>query len=160
MKKKILLTLLAIFIIIQFIRPARNSSNEVPATDITKLYAVPADVQQVLKVSCNDCHSNNTVYPWYTNIQPVGWWLQHHVNEGKGHLDFSKFGTYPPKRQHHKLEEVAEQVEGDHMPLNSYLWIHKDAKLSADQKALLIKWANDLRNQIAQANNLPEEEKR
>lgn len=160
MKKKILLTLLAIFIIIQFIRPARNISNEVPATDITKLYSVPANVQQILKVSCNDCHTNNTVYPWYTNIQPVGWWLQNHVNEGKEHLDFSIFGSYPPKRQHHKLEEVIEQVEGNHMPLDSYLWLHKDAKLSADQKALLIKWADELRNQIAQANNLPKEEKR
>src|SRR5215213_8131450 len=110
MKKKILLTILAIFIIIQFIRPARNISDEVAATDITKVYSVPADVQQILKVSCNDCHSNNTEYPWYTNIQPVGWWLQHHVNEGKAELDFSKFSTYSPKRQHHKLEEVIEQV--------------------------------------------------
>lgn len=155
MKKKILLTLLAIFIIIQFIRPARNVSSQVAATDITKLYTVPENVQQVLKVSCYDCHSHNTAYPWYTNIQPVGWWLQSHVNEGKGHLDFSAFGTYPPKRQHHKMEEVIEQVQDNHMPLNSYLWIHQDAKLSADQKALVIQWAENLRDQIAKANNLP-----
>ena len=160
MKKKILLTILAIFIIIQFIRPARNISDEVAATDITKVYSVPADVQQILKVSCNDCHSNNTEYPWYTNIQPVGWWLQHHVNEGKAELDFSKFSTYSPKRQHHKLEEVIEQVKDNHMPLDSYLWIHKDARLSAEQKALLTTWAGDLRKQIAQANNLPEDKKR
>src|SRR5215210_3758877 len=135
MKKKIFLSLLAILIIIQFIRPARNISNQVAATDITKVYTVPADVQQVLKVSCNDCHSNNTVYPWYTNIQPVGWWLQNHVNEGKVELDFSAFASYSAKRQHHKLEEVMEQVKDDHMPIKSYLWIHKDAKLSADQKS-------------------------
>lgn len=157
MKKKILLTLLAILIIIQFIRPAKNISNGVAATDIARIYNVPADVQDILRVSCNDCHSNNTEYPWYTNIQPVGWWMQHHVNEGKEHLDFSAFGKYPPKRQHHKLEEVVEQVEGDHMPINSYLWIHKDARLSAEQKALLIKWAKGLMDQIARTNNLPAE---
>jgi hypothetical protein len=158
MKKKILLTLLAIFIIIQFIRPARNISNTVPATDITRVYSVPDSVQQVLKVSCNDCHSYNTEYPWYTNIQPVGWWMQYHVNGGKKHLDFSVFGSYTPKRQAHKLEEVAEQVKGGHMPINSYLWIHKDAKLSADKKTLLIEWAKGLRQQITKANNLPSED--
>ena len=156
MRKKILLTLLAIFIIIQFIRPARNVSDTVSPNDITKVYHVPADVQQVLKVSCNDCHSNNTQYPWYTNVQPVGWWLQSHVNEGKSHLDFSSFASYTAKRQHHKLEEVIEQVKDNHMPLNSYLWIHKDAKLSEAQKTLVINWAEQLRAQIAREKNVAE----
>ena len=156
MRKKILLTLLAILVIIQFIRPSRNISSTISEHDITKVYNVPADVQQILKVSCNDCHSNNTNYPWYTNIQPVGWWLQSHINEGKGHLDFSSFGSYTPKRQHHKMEEVIEQVKDNHMPLNSYLWIHKDAKLSEEQKTLLITWAEQLRAQIAKEKNIEE----
>lgn len=154
MRKKILLTLLAVFIIIQFIRPARNISDTVSPNDITKVYNVPADVQQVLKISCNDCHSNNTNYPWYTNIQPVGWWLQSHVKGGKYHLDFSSFGTYTAKRQHHKLEEVIEQVKGNHMPLSSYLWIHSEAKLTEAQKTLLINWAEQLRTQIAQEKDI------
>ena len=149
MKKRILLILAAIFLIIQFIRPARNISNTVSANDISKHYTVPADVQNILKVSCNDCHSNNTKYPWYTNIQPVGWWMQFHVNVGKEHLNFSEFATYPAKRQHHKLEEVIEEIKGDHMPLNSYLWIHKNAKLSQQQKETLTTWASQLMQQIA-----------
>jgi hypothetical protein len=149
MKKKILLILVAIFIVIQFIRPTRNVSDTVSANDITKHYSVPADVQNILQVSCSDCHSNNTKYPWYTNIQPVGWWLQNHVNEGKEHLNFSEFATYPAKRQHHKLEELIEEVKGDHMPLDSYLWIHKNAKLSQQQKETLTNWAGQLMNQIA-----------
>jgi hypothetical protein len=159
MKKKILLILLAIFIIIQFIRPARNVSTAVAPNDITMAYAVPANVQQVLKTSCNDCHSNNTAYPWYTNIQPVGWWLQSHVNDGKKHLDFSAFTAYPPKRQHHKMEEVVEQLQDGHMPLNSYLWVHKDAKLSPEQKTLLLNWAEALKQQIAATHNIVEEAK-
>lgn len=146
--------------IIQFIRPARNISTTMSSNDITKAYSVPDHVQQVLKVSCNDCHSNNTVYPWYTNIQPVGWWTQHHVNEGKRELNFSEFASYTPKRQAHKLEEVVEQVKGGHMPIDSYLWIHKDARLSEDHKALLMQWAEGLREQIIKANNLPAEEER
>ena len=159
MRKKILLTLLAIFVIIQFIRPSRNISATVSEHDITKVYNVPADVQQILKISCNDCHTNNTDYPWYTNVQPVGWWMQWHVNEGKEHLDFSSFGSYTPKRQHHKLEEVVEQVKGDHMPLNSYLWIHKDARLTEAQKTLLMNWAEQLRTQIASEKNIASDEK-
>ncbi|HYE53931.1 MAG TPA: heme-binding domain-containing protein [Chitinophagaceae bacterium] len=150
MRKKILLVLVAIIVIIQFIRPSRNISNEVSANDITSLYNVPPDVQHVLKVSCNDCHSNNTHYPWYTNIQPIGWWMQFHVDGGKYHLNFSSFGTYDKERQHHKMEEVIEQVKGGHMPLNSYLWMHDEAKLSQQQKDLLITWAQGLMKQIQQ----------
>jgi hypothetical protein len=152
MRKKILLTLLAIFVIIQFIRPTRNISKEIAANDITRLYNVPTDVQQVLKVSCNDCHSNNTNYPWYTNIQPVGWWMQSHVDGGKYHLDLSSFGTYDKQEQHHKLEELIEEVKEGHMPLNSYLWIHGEAKLSQEQKNLLINWAQGLMQQIKPGN--------
>ncbi|HYE55151.1 MAG TPA: heme-binding domain-containing protein, partial [Chitinophagaceae bacterium] len=98
--------------------------------------------------------SNNTEYPWYTNIQPVGWWMQDHVDVGKKQLNFSEFGTYPAEGQHHKMEEVIEQVKGDHMPLNSYLWMHGDAKLNAEQKNKVIEWAERLRQHIAQQHNV------
>jgi hypothetical protein len=160
MKKKILLTLLAVFIIIQFIRPAKNKSSQVSANDISRHYAVPANVDAILKRSCNDCHTNNTTYPWYTNIQPVGWWMQHHVNEGKSHLNLSEFAGYAPKRQHHKLEETIEMVKEGEMPLNSYLWIHGNAKLSDNDQATLVNWADALMKEIAQKNNLPTEEKK
>jgi hypothetical protein len=149
MKKKILWVLLILFIAIQFIRPARNESTELSKNDITNFYNVPANVTGILNESCNDCHTNNTVYPWYTNIQPVGWWLQNHVNEGKRELNFSEFGAYTPRKQDHKLEELIEMVGNDAMPLNSYLWIHRSAKLSTDDKKLLIDWAKKLRAEIA-----------
>jgi hypothetical protein len=141
-------------VLIQFIRPSRNVSSTVSANDITHHYPVPDTVAAILKRSCNDCHSNNTIYPWYTNVQPVGWWLQHHVNEGKGELNFSEFGAYAAKRQHRKLQEVADQVKKDEMPLNSYLWIHTDAKLSDHDKQLLIDWANGLAKEIAAKSGL------
>jgi exonuclease VII small subunit len=80
--------------------------------------------------------------------------MQHHVNEGKEELNFSEFGAYTTKRQNHKMEEVAEQIEKGEMPLDSYLWIHTDAKLTAQEKETLLAWAKDLRNKIAEKGPL------
>jgi heme-binding protein len=160
MKKKILLIVLAILVIIQFIRPARNESNTMSANDITKHFTVPDDVNAILKKACNDCHSNNTIYPWYMNVQPVGWWMADHVKDGKKELNFSEFGSYAPKRQHHKLEEVIDQVKEGEMPLDSYTWMHKEAILTTAEKTLLMNWAEILRKEIAEKNNLPAEEEK
>jgi hypothetical protein len=160
MRKKIILIILGLLVIIQFIRPTRNISTADSPNEISKHYTVPDEVKKILDVSCNDCHTNNTEYPWYTNVQPVGWWMQWHVNDGKKHLNFSEFASYTPKRQHKKLEETAEEVKEGEMPLNSYLWIHTDAKLSQDQKDLLINWASQLKDSVAKKYNLPPEEEK
>ena len=159
MRKKIILIILGLLVIIQFIRPARNISTADSTNEISKHYMVPDEVKKIMQVSCNDCHTNNTDYPWYTNIQPVGWWMQWHVNEGKKHLNFSEFASYAPKKQHHKLEETEEMIREGEMPLNSYLWVHKDAKLSPEQKDLLINWATALKEKIAKENNIVPEKK-
>ncbi|MCB0699927.1 MAG: heme-binding domain-containing protein [Chitinophagales bacterium] len=150
MGKKILWVILAIIVVIQFIRPSKNVSEVPSENDIRVHYAVPSNVLAILKRSCYDCHSNNTNYPWYTNIQPVGWWLNNHIEEGKDELNFSEFATYSTKKAAHKLEEVAELVEENEMPLESYTLMHGDAVLSADEKEMLINWANDLRKSIKQ----------
>ena len=147
--------LLVAFIVIQFFRPAKNQAEGISANDITKLYAVPADVQSILKTSCYDCHSNNTVYPWYYNIQPVTWWLNDHIKEGKNHLNFSEFASYPIRRQYTKLEETNEQVKKGEMPLDNYLWIHKDAILSDHQKLAIANWVTAVRD-IIKANYPPD----
>ncbi len=136
------------FVIIQFFRPAKNKSEGASKNDISTLYAVPLDVQNILKTSCNDCHSNNTVYPWYAEIQPVGWWLNSHIEDGKKDLNFSEFATYRIRRQYKKLEEINELVKENEMPLDSYLWIHKDAKLSDQQKLTVANWVEAVRDSI------------
>jgi hypothetical protein len=141
-KKQIFISLLTLLIIIQFIRPDRNSGNAASSNDITHFTTVSPEVKSILEVSCYDCHSDHTEYPWYTNIQPVGWWMNDHVEEGKREINFSQFNSYRIKRKMRKFHEIAEQVEEKEMPLNSYLWIHKNAKLTASQAKLLIDWAN------------------
>lgn len=159
MVKKIAIGLLVALVIIQFFKPDRNISSEKSPNDITNKYAVPASVKEILKTSCFDCHSNNTVYPWYANIQPVAWWLADHVNEGKNELNFSEFLTYSPKKAHHKLEEVNEMIKEGEMPLQSYTIIHQNAKLSEPQKLEIATWADGLMKEIALANNLQPEKK-
>lgn len=143
--------LIAVLVVIQFIKPERNLSGEVQ-NDISKAYSVPNKVKVILETACYDCHSNKTVYPWYANLQPIAWWLSDHVNDGKKHLNFNEFMTYNAKRQHHKLEEIDETVSEGEMPMSSYTLIHKEAKLSDDQKAILIQWTKDLRAEILAQN--------
>jgi hypothetical protein len=143
MKRKIGIGVVIILIAIQFIHPQKNQSSEILATDITKVTTVPDDVLQVLKTACYDCHSNNTVYPWYNNIQPVGFWLQHHVNEGKEHLNFSEFGSYPADKAAKKMRGIVRDIQEGDMPLGSYTLIHKNAILTEAQKQLVINWAKN-----------------
>lgn len=153
MKRNTRLSIWAIVIIalvgIQFIKknPPNVQTTKLP-TDISNLYTVPDDVESVLQRSCYDCHSNNTDYPWYINIQPAAMFLEGHINDGKRHLNFSDFGSYDKKRQLKKAEDIKEEMERDGMPLKSYTILHKGTKLNADERALLTGWANDLISEI------------
>lgn len=146
--KRTFQVLLLAFIVIQFFRPAKNKAEGTSNNDITKIYPVPGDVQTILKTSCYDCHSNNTVYPWYAEVQPVAWWLDGHIKDGKKDLNFSEFASYRIRRQYKKLEEINDLVKKDAMPLNSYLWIHKDAILNEEQKLTLAQWVTAIRDTI------------
>lgn len=140
--------LLGGLIIIQFFRPTKNIGSDQQDEDIAMVYKVPDDVHQLLKSSCYDCHSNNTVYPWYAEIQPVAWWLDDHVQEGKKELNFNLFASYTPRRQYRKLEEIVEEVKEGKMPLDSYTWVHRDAKLTTEQRASITNWAEGVREMM------------
>jgi len=147
--KTSLIILLAAVVIIQFIHPAKNINPVVSQKDIAVLHPMPDSVHQILQKACFDCHSNNTRYPWYNNIQPVAWWLNDHITEGKKELNFSEFGSRTLVKQAKKLKKVAKEVQEGGMPLDSYTWIHKDAILTDREKNILIDWATGLSNQIA-----------
>jgi hypothetical protein len=141
--KRILLILLVALIAIQFVRPAKNVSTD-QSRNIKTLYAVPENVHTILTKACNDCHTNNTIYPWYASVQPVLWWLDDHVKEGKSHLNFDEYTTYNLRRQYHKMEEVIEMVKEKEMPLDSYTWVHRDAKLTDEERVTLTSWAQSV----------------
>ncbi len=158
MLKKILIGLLVVLVLIQFFRPEKNNSNDL-THDVSTKYKVPEEVSHILRVACNDCHTNKTNYPWYAQVQPVAWWLNDHVTEGKEHLNFSSFTQLPIAVQNHKFEEVIEVIDENEMPLESYtyLGLHPEAKLTEDQKTALKTWAReqmDLLKQTYPADSL------
>ncbi len=144
----ILIFLLIVFVGIQFIPTKLNQSNEISSDDITTAYHVPDTIQNILKTSCYDCHSNNTKYPWYNNVQPVRWLLQRHIEEGKAELNFSEFGSYSKRRQKSKLKSMLNEVKDNKMPLWSYTIIHRNAKITKKEKSELIKWINKLKDSL------------
>ena len=148
MLKKILLILLVLLVIAQFIQPPHNTGNVDAPTDITHVVEVPDSILSMLKTACYDCHSNNTNYPWYSKITPVNWWLRNHVVDGKKKLNFTTYANYNFRQKEHKLEEVAETVESHEMPLESYLWIHNEAKLTDAQRKAIIDWTRLARAQV------------
>ncbi len=146
--KKIILGLAVILIGIQFFQPLRNQSNEVTASHIEKVYAVPQNVKAILVQSCYDCHSNNTRYPWYSHIEPGAWYMAQHIKKGKEELNFSEFGAYSARRQRNKFRAMAGQVKDGEMPLSSYTLIHRNAVLSQEDKQVLMKWFETMEDSI------------
>ncbi len=148
MVRKILLLLLVAFIVIQFFRPEKNVSTTISENDITKVYPVPENVQQIFARSCNDCHSNNTCYPWYAEVQPAAWFLADHVKDGKDELNFSEFGSYRIARQNKKMKECIKQIKEGEMPIESYTLMHGDAKLSEADKQTVISWCESIQKTL------------
>ncbi|MCK8522714.1 heme-binding domain-containing protein [Aquimarina sp. D1M17] len=145
--KKVGLVLVIALVVMQFIRPDKNESGYESVAFFEKETQPTAELQTILKDKCYDCHSNQTVYPWYSNIAPVSYWISHHVEEGKEHFNVSDWDSYSVKKKDHKLEELVEEVEEGEMPLDSYTWLH--GNLTEDEKNVLIDWVNRVRKQYS-----------
>jgi hypothetical protein len=143
MKKKILFVLFFILIIIQFFRIDKTNPEIDLENDFIEINHPPEVITTIIENSCYDCHSNSTIYPWYSSIAPVSWWIKYHVDEAREELNFSEWGTLKDKQKVHKLEETIEELEEDEMPLNSYTIIHREAKLTAEQKKHLMNWLKE-----------------
>lgn len=136
-----------IFLLIQVYRPVRNTDDgQALPSHITKLYNVPDSVQGIFAMSCYDCHSNHTRYPWYSYIQPVRFIMEWDIRNAKEELNLSEFGNYSKRRQKTKLERISKQVESGEMPLFSYTIMHKNTKLTLEQKYTITRWIDTLLN--------------
>ncbi|MCL6218828.1 heme-binding domain-containing protein [Zunongwangia pacifica] len=146
-KKKIssifLISMVLVIVALQFFKPSKNISKEISNNDILKVEDLPRDISRILMTSCYDCHSNNTKYPWYSEITPVNFFLDSHVKDGKKHLNFSEWAKLSTEKKAHKVEEIGEEVERGKMPLDSYVWLHEEAKITEAQKQLLLDWVRN-----------------
>ncbi|WP_428235036.1 heme-binding domain-containing protein [Gracilimonas sp.] len=146
---KIIAGLILVFIILQFFGPDTSSPAADPSKDFILNTQPPEQVTSILKSACYDCHSYQTNYPWYSNIEPVSWWLQDHIEHGRDEFNMSLWSDYSSNRADHKLEEAIELVEEEEMPLPSYTWVHGDARLTPEQRDLLTEWFSSLRTKIS-----------
>jgi hypothetical protein len=134
--------------VIQFFPITLNESDTVPQSDFMVENQVPATIKNRLQVSCYDCHSNNTEYPWYNKVQPAAWYLEDHIQEGKDELNFNEWAEYSDRRKNSKLRSIISQIEEDKMPLDSYTLIHKDAILSDEDKRVIIDYMTALKDSL------------
>ncbi len=128
------------FIAIQFVRPDKTNPPIVQAETIEATTQVPDNVKSILKRSCNDCHSHETVYPFYSNVAPISWQVIDHINDGRKRLNFSVWNTYDDKKKKRKLESICEEMQLGEMPMSQYTLIHWDAKISADDTKTVCDW--------------------
>ena len=143
--KKVAIALVIIFIVMQAFRIEKTNPPIDLSQDFIEQNKPSPEIASMMKSACYDCHSNETVYPWYTNVAPVSWWIKDHINEARRHLNFNMWTTYKSKKQDKKLRECVENIEEGDMPMNYYTWIHKDAVLSKEQQKTLMDYFNSLR---------------
>ena len=146
--KRIIIAILIILVGLQFIPTRTNQSNEKLSSAFEKAYHVTEDAKLILINSCYNCHSNNTNYPWYSRVQPIGLYLENHINKGKEQLNFSEFGTYSIRNQKSKLTSMVYQIENGSMPLASYTFIHRDAQLNQKDKNVLTDYLHNLKDSL------------
>ncbi len=137
--KKSLIFLILVLVAIQFI--PFDVPADIPDKEGEALKA-PQEVEAILKRSCYDCHSNHTRFPWYSSIAPASFFTKMHVKEGREHLNFSRWNSYDDEKKLKYLQKIPKAIKSK-MPLPSYLLIHKDAKLSEDDKKALSNWASE-----------------
>lgn len=126
----------------------RNQSEIVPKTDFMVVNNTPENISKLLQVSCYDCHSNNTEYPWYNKIQPAAWFLEDHIKEGKAELNFSEWDSLSNRRKNSKLKSIISQIRDDEMPLISYTLVHGDAVLSNSEKKLVLDYMRGIKDSL------------
>lgn len=146
--KIIVMMLLVAFVGMQFVPTERNQNNSVPATDFMQVYNAPEMIQEKLQESCYDCHSNNTQYPWYNKVQPIAWFLEDHIKEGKAELNFSEWDSLSNRRKASKLRSIVKQIESDKMPLESYTLIHTNAIFSETEKQEILNYMMQLKDSL------------
>lgn len=136
----VLLVAVSLFVIAQFIRPAKTNPAADQSLALEANMQVDPKVSAIIDRSCADCHSNKTRWPWYTNVAPVSWFVINHVNEGRHDLNLSEWGKYSARRQTDKLGQICQMVKEGEMPLSSYTPLHPGSKLTADDVKTICDW--------------------
>jgi hypothetical protein len=137
------LILLAAFIIIQFFRPDRTNPPSDPTKSLWSDTSVPKEVAGLIKRSCIDCHSNQTEWPWYSNVAPVSWLVADDVANGRKRVNFSTWLDYSDRKREKMRGNIAEEIASGDMPLGKYTFIHPSSKPTDEEKKSMAAWGED-----------------
>jgi len=149
---KVVAILLVVLVVgIQAIRPARTNPPIDESQTINAKTQITPEVASIFDRSCRDYQTNKTVWPWYTNVAPLSWWLSNHVSDGRRSLNMSEWGQLPNDRQERKLLQICDEVQDGVMPLSSYTPMHPAAKLSDQDKKTVCEWTEKERERMGSA---------
>lgn len=139
---------LLVLILIQFIPVDLPENNSDHSKDMVRTENAPDEVKFILSKACYDCHSNQTVYPWYTNVAPASWLVAKDTREGRDELNFSEWAELSKRKKIKILNELAEEVEDKKMPLKIYTVVHRDAILTDEEISTLMSWTKSQSDKI------------
>lgn len=137
--------LLSLFVASQLIPVDRRNPPVERARTLYEVQPVPAGVRQVFERSCQNCHSNETAWPWYSYVAPVSWLVAHDVHQARRTMNFSEWGSYSAAKKEEKLEEICEQVTNGDMPDRKYALFHRNARPSSADRAAVCDWTEEAR---------------
>jgi hypothetical protein len=157
--KWVAIVLAGIFAVMQLIRPARTNPPVDESRALARQMQLTPEASAILNRSCNDCHSNQTRWPWYSNIAPISWFLINHVNEGRRQMNFSDWAQYDRSEQAGYLKRICREVQSGGMPIHSYLWLHGDARLSSEDVKTLCDWASSESQRLSQTSEKAADDK-
>lgn len=126
--------------------------------DLIQSGLVSEDVAALLKTACYDCHSNETQFPWYAKVAPSSWLVAKDVKEGRESLNFSHWEDFNLMQQLGKLDDIAIEVDEGRMPMDIYVKMHREAKLTDAQRRLIVAWAEDTMDRLVEASEAYEDE--
>jgi hypothetical protein len=142
--QRIVFVLFALAIALQFIPVDRGNPSAIPAKSIYAAQSVPANVHAIFDRSCNDCHNNQTRWPWYSYVAPVSWVIANDVHEARRKMNFSNWGDYSLNKQNHELEEICNELHDGEMPDSKYVLIHRNAKVTQEESEAVCQWTSSL----------------
>ena len=146
--KRIVLLLLGIVVLIQFIPSNLPDVSFENPNDLLANNDVPESIENLLRTSCYDCHSNETVYPWYSYVAPVSFLISKDTREGRHHLNFSEWEKMDAIEKAEALDDMAEEVEEGEMPMKIYPIMHSNARLSDADRNALAEWAEEMGEEL------------
>lgn len=135
--------IVVLFGLLQFTNPARTNPPVQPGRELGATNAPPAQITTLLRAACYDCHSHETVWPWYSRIAPVSWYIVDHIKDGRRRLNFSEWPHDDPRKARSRMQNIRDEIESGSMPLKSYTLIHRSSALTSEQREQLLKWADE-----------------